>query len=236
MSLLLLFASAPVGPINGSLTKTEDDDVLAASATLVVNGSLASTEAGDAPSAAGALTITASAFPTEADDSSASTATLLVQGNLATAEGDDVPSAADLLDIVGTLAATEADDSITATAAIEIEADLGATEGDDTLDASAHMQVFIPRRGGIDPHEEFERRQIEWQEQLRRIIDRSFRIANGEIDPITFEPIPPPDYSPVVNELINQALSLDQARAEAFIAEQERLQEDEAIAVLLLAA
>lgn len=97
--------------------------------------------------------------------------------------------------------------------------------------AVAHRYAYDPR----DEHER-ERREQKWKDDLRKIIDQSWRIADGEIDPVTFEPIPPPDYSAVIDELKRQAFALDQARAGAFIAEQERLQSDEAIAVLLLAA
>lgn len=225
-----------VGPINGNLTRTEDDDVLAASGALSLTGSLGSTEIDDVATAAGALTVTASAFIAEAGDSGASTATVALAGALTVTEGADVPSASGTIDLVGSAAVIEQGDTLGALGALEIEASFSATEEDDTLSASALMPIWCPRRGGDDDWAKYERQQIEWHQQLRRIIDRSWRIANGEIDPVTFEPIQPPDYSVVIGELINQALALDQVRVKTFIAEQKRLQEEEAIAVLLLAA
>ncbi|QIG49561.1 hypothetical protein G5V57_18695 [Nordella sp. HKS 07] len=130
----------------------------------------------------------------------------------------------------------EQGDIIDASGAVGIAASLSIAEEEDTLSLSALMPTWYLRRGGDDAWVQYECRQREWEEQLRLIIDRSWRIANGEINPITFEPIPPPDHSAVVGELIHRALTLDQARTEAFIAEQERLQEEEAIAILLVAS
>lgn len=228
--------SAQVGPVNADLAVTEANDTLAALVTLDLLGALAATEADDVPSAASVLAITASTFGTEADDTLAADATLAIVGNVSLAEGDDAPSAAGALDIVATLAAVEQDDGIAASANLIVGASLAVTEEDDALSASALMPILYPRRGGDDEWAKYERRQREWDEQLRQIIDRSWRIANGEIDPVTFERIPPPDHSAVVGELINQALTIDQARAEAFMAAQERFQEEEAIAILLVAA
>jgi hypothetical protein len=223
-------------PVNADLNVTEGNDTLSATATLEIQASLAATEANDVPTAAGALTLTASAFIVEADDTATADATLLITASAMMTEADDVPSALGALDLIGLLFAIEQDDTLAADAPLSILAQTIIAEEGDTLDASALMPIWYARRSGIDPREEFERRRREWQEDLRRIVERSWQIANGEIDPVTFEPIPPPDYSAVINTLLDQALSLDRRRAEDFIAEQRRLQEDEAVAILLLAA
>lgn len=236
MSLLLLFHGSLAGPVNADLAVTEADDTLSASATIGIIANVATTETDDVASASGTVEIVVSAAITEANDTLSSSATLALAATLAIVERGDIPSVSGTVDIVGSFAATEEDDSLSVSANLIVSAFLAVTERDDTLSASALMPIWYPRRGGDDEWARYEQRQREWDEQLRQIIDRSWRIANGEIDPITFEPIPPPDYSPVIGELINQALTLDQARAEAFMAEQERRQEEEAISILLLAA
>jgi len=230
--------SAQIGPVNADFNVVEADDTLTATVTLDLFGNLSATEADDVPSAAGALSIAASAFITEADDTLAADTTLDIVASVALTEGNDVPSASGTVDIVAAFSAVEDDDSISASANLIVSAFLTITEEDDTLSASALMPIVYPRRGGIDEQEqeEFERRKRRWKDDLGRIVDRSWRIANGEIDPVTFQPIPPPDFSAVIDELKRQALALDQERAAAFVAQQEQMQEEEAIAVLLLAA
>lgn len=236
MSLLLLFNGGVIGPIEGEFTVSEANDTLSALVSVGIAAEAEATEAGDAASAAGTAALAGSTGSTETGDAGTATAALAIVAVMAAIEGDDVPSVYGALDIVSSLAATEQGDIIGAASAVDIFATLTVAEEDDTLFTSALMPIWYPRRGGDDEWARYERRQREWEEQLRRIIDRSWRIANGEIDPITFEPIPPPDYSAVTGELISQALTLDRARVEVFIAEQERLQEEEAISILLLAA
>lgn len=237
MSLLLLFhGSPPAGPVSGDLAITESSDVLSASSVLPLNGSLTPTEADDVGIASGTLTVAASVIVTEGDDACASGATVALVGGLAAAEGDDVPAAGGRVDIVASIAVSENSDALATQGAIGVKGELSAVEGDDALSASALMPIFYPRRGGGDLWAKYEQRQIEWGQQLSRIIDRSWRIAHGEIDPVTLLPVPPPDYSPVTGELINRARALDQTRVEAFIAEQKRQQEEDAISILLLVA
>lgn len=224
------------GPIEGTLSIVEADDTLVASVTLDLTGNLAATEVDDVATVVGALQVTGSVFATEDDDGFSATATLAIAGMVAATEGDDVPSASGTVDVVGTLVATESDDTLAASGLLGIEASLSVTEEDDTLTADALMPIWYPRRGGTEDQDHYEQRQIEWEQQLRRIIDRSWQIAHGEIDPVTLLPIPPPDYRAVIDELMRQAVALDQARVEAFIAEQEQMQEEEAISLLLLAA
>ena len=225
-----------VSAVNATLAVTEQDDTLSASATIDIQASLAATEASDVASALGKVDIAGSAAVTEANDTVAATTTLDIAASLAVTEADDVPSASGAVDIVGSVAASEANDTLLADATIGIVASVIVTEGDDTLDASALMPIWYPRRGGIDDRQEYERWLYEWQESLRRIVDRSWRIANGEIDPVTFEPIPPPDLESLAAAVTLVQQVCDQAAQDETLAEDARRQEEEAIAVLLLAA
>ena len=236
MSLLLLFAGGPVGPIEAVLSIIEANDGLIASCSLSLSGATGLVEGDDAATSAGVLASTASSFIAEDDDAAATTAVLAIVGMAAVTEGNDVASASGAAAIVGSIAVIEENDAFSVEGAIGIDAAFTATEEDDALSISALMPIWYPRRGGDDEWARYERRQIEWEQQLRQIIDRSWQIANGEIDPVTFEPIPPPDYDAVVDELVRQALAVDQDRVQVFIAEQERQREEEAIAVLLVAA
>ncbi len=236
MSLLLLFQGAEVGPVNADINLVEVDDTLAASTTLDLLGNATAIEADDVAAAAGAVTIAALAEVTEADDALASSTALAIVANFPITEADDIPSASGTVDIVGLVSIVEADDTLDGLGAIGIEASLSIAEGDDTLSADALTPIWYPRRGGDDDWARYEQHQIKWEQQLRRIIDRSWQIAHGEIDPVTFLPISPPDYSAVVGELTRQTAALDLARAESFIAEREKLQGEEATVVLLLAA
>lgn len=222
--------------LQGSLSKTEGDDTLSVLAGLEIQGSLAAIEGDDVPTAAGELAVTGSLLATEADDTLASNATLTVAANAAITEGHDVPSSSGTVDLIGSAFIAEGNDTLTGNGAIPLAANAAITEGDDTLDGLAQMPIVYPRRGGVDEREEYERRQRQWRESLRRIIDRAWAIAYGLIDPITLEPIPPPDHSRVIAALIDEARALDRSRAETFVAELRRAREEEAIALLLLAA
>ena len=236
MSLLLIFNGGVIGPVTADLAVTEANDALSAAAGLEISGTLGSTEADDIASVSGALAITGSGATTEADDGCATTATINIVATVDPGEGDDVLSSLAAVAVTALFAGVEADDTLSAGAGLALAAAFLVIEDDDTLASFTQMPVFYPRRGGIDEAAERERRLSQWRADLRRIIDRSFGIAGGEIDPITFEPIPPPDYSTVTATLVDAARSLDEARAETFMARQHQAEEDEAIAVLLLAA
>ena len=222
--------------IKGTLSATEANDTLGATGTLPIVGTVSITEVGDTLSTVGTVALKGTASITEANDTLAATATIAIKGTLSVTEANDTLAATGTLPITGILSITEQNDSAGGAGAVAIIGTLSATEADDTLAAASQMPIFYPRRGGWDERLEFERRQREWQENLRRIIDRSWRIANGEIDPITFEPIPPPDYSIINAVLAQQQQALDRQRIETFMAAEQRRQEDDAIAVLLLAA
>lgn len=228
--------SAQVGPVNADVNVVEVGDASTAFVRLDLFGDLTVIEADDIATAVGAVTITASEAIIEAGDTLAASAELAIVASLAITEGDEVTSATGTLDSVASLATIERSDDIAASANLIVSADLATIEDDDTLNVDALMPIWYPRRGGDDEWGRYERRQIEWERQLRRIINQSWQIVHGEIDPITFLPIQPPDYSAVIEELTGKVKALDKTRVEAFIAEQEELQKEEAISILLIAA
>lgn len=228
--------SAQVGPVNADVNVIEVDDASTAFDTLDLFGNLTVIEADDIATAAGTVNITASEAITEAGDTPAASAQLAIVVSLAITEGDDVISATGTLDIVASLATIERSDDIAASANLIVSADLATIEDDDTLNVDVLMPIWYARRGGDDEWARYERRQIEWERQLRQIINRSWQIVHGEIDPITFLPIQPLDYSAVIEELTGKVKALDKTRVEAFIVEQENLQKEEAISILLIAA
>lgn len=209
MSLLLLFAGGPIGPIQGDLTITEANDGVAASSSLSVSGSAGSMEMDDVATSASALVITAQVFVVEVDDTGVANAILLLTGSVPFTEGNDMPSAEGMAAIVGSADFIEDNDIVVAGGAVGVASVFAMVEGDDEFAASALMPIWHVRRGGADELALYEHQQREWQEQLRQIIDRSWRIAHGEIDPQTLLPILPPDYSVVIAEMINQALAIE---------------------------
>lgn len=84
---------------NASLTSTEDDDALSASAAVLVQSSLAVTEADDSLDASSAVTITASATVTEADDTDVAAESADISASLAVTESDDT-LLADVISVV----------------------------------------------------------------------------------------------------------------------------------------
>ncbi|WP_162918573.1 hypothetical protein [Taklimakanibacter deserti] len=241
--LLLLFAGATASASVGSLSVTEANDTSSATATLLIKGAASPTEAGDTLSSAAALLIKGTFAASEASDTPASAGVLPITGTLSLTEAGDTLSAqgAGQPLTTGSLDLAEADDGLSAAAALSITGTISVAEAGDTLAATAAVAdapapLVFAHVGGDDPRLIRERRQREWREELRRIIDRSFLVASGIIDPVTTQPIPSPDYSAVIDGLLAQALLVDRERREAFIAERERLQEEEAFAILLLAA
>ena len=236
MSLLLIFNGGVIGPVTADLVVAEANDALSAAVGLEISGALGLTEADDGASASGALAVTGAGTGTEVDDSGVATAALAITATVDLGEGNDALSALAAAAVAASFAGLEVDDALSAGTALALAATFLVTEDDETLASFTQMPVLYPRRGGIDAVTERERRLKEWRADLRRIIDRSFGIAQGEIDPITFEPIPPPDHSKIRATLANAARSLDKARAETFMSRQLLMEEDEAIALLLLAA
>ena len=240
MSLLLLFRSDPGGPLSGTVSVTEADDTVAAAAGLALGATASMAEAGDTVSALATLAIKGTLSASLANATLAATGTLALKGAASVTEAGDSVSSSAALAIRGTVGVAQADDIVAATGGTgAITGSLGAMLADVTASSSvalAQAPIVIAHGGGADDREEYERWLRNWQDDLRSTIDRAWKIANGEIDPLTLEPVPPADLASLTSalELIGQAR--DQAATDAFMAEEARLQEEEAIAMLLLAA
>lgn len=113
--------------INASLSITEANDTLAATATVLVSPSLAVTEANDTIAATATVSVSAALAATEANDSLSASVAILVQASLAISEAAD------------TLTATCNTLGVSA-----INAILFATEDDDRILASIHRNSYIP--------------------------------------------------------------------------------------------
>jgi hypothetical protein len=206
-----------------------------------ISGTLSATEANDALAATGTIALKAALSGTESNDAAAVTAALAIRATLSAAQADDTLSAAGALAIRADANTTLAGAAAAATGAAAIKANASIIEQEDEVAASgetgiAPAPIIIATRHGADDRKEFERRQKEWQEDLRRIVDRAWKVANGEIDPVTLEPMPPADLASLAGalELVHKAR--DQAALDEFMADEARLQEEEAVALLLLAA
>jgi hypothetical protein len=106
----------------------------------------------------------------------------------------------------------------------------------DAFQVEVVAPIVTVRRGGIDERQDIWRRELEWERDLKLVIDQAWAIAHGLMDPVTLEPIPPPDLEGLATalELIEQAR--DRAAADIVMEAEARRQEEEAIAILLLAA
>jgi hypothetical protein len=240
MSLLLLFRSDPAGPISGTVSVTEADDTVAAAAGLALGATASIAEAADTVSALATLAIKGTLSASLANATLAATAAPALTGAASvTAAGDSVSSSAALA-IKGTVGVIQTDDIVAATGGTgAIAGSLGATLADVTVSSSvvlAEAPIVIAHGGGRDDREDYERWLRNWQDDLRSTIDQAWKIANGEIDPLTLEPMPPADLAGLTSALELIEAARDQAAMDAFMAEETRLQEEEAIAMLLLAA
>ncbi|MGE0238400.1 MAG: hypothetical protein AB7F09_20010 [Parvibaculaceae bacterium] len=257
VSSMVGFAFA-AGGITGGVMATEADDTVSAAGKVALKGAASITEAADTLSANGALAIRGTLSAAEADHAIAATGALPIAGALAATldettvaaageadgrvgsvnviEQDDTVAATSVLPITGTLGAPEANDTVLATGVHVLRGEAGIVLADVAVAASADMPVFHPRRGGVDEREELRRRELQWEQDLRRIIDQAWAIAHGLIDPVTLEPVPPPDFDGLAGALALIQRARDQAQVETLIAEEARRQEEDAMAVLLLAA
>jgi hypothetical protein len=234
-----LAAGVPQG-LAGTLSITEADDTVASTGTVLIKGTLSATLAGATLAATGTVALKGTASITEAGDTVSAAGALALKATASIAEADDTISVAGILPIAGTLSATEADDTVSATGSTGgVTATLVAALADamvsSTGQAAPAPVVVAQRRGGGD-REEYERWFREWQDDLRCTIDQAWQIANGEIDPVTLEPISPADLESLAMALGRIRQARDQAALNEFIAEDARLEEEKAIAVLLLAA
>lgn len=104
--------------------------------------------------------------------------------------------------------------------------------------ALGHRYAYDPRR---DHHKDHQTRQQESQAELRKKIERAWALAHGlpdpyaEVIPEQPEAIPTPaDLSMLFEAMASAQAAIDQENIETFIAAQQQMAEDEAIAVLLL--
>lgn len=213
-----LLLNSAVGPISGALSTTESADSASAMGTLSVQGSVHRAEFDDIPQASGALAIRAFSGTSEAYETLLATSVLFIGGAV------DAVEMADMLAVVSVIA---------------IVATLSIPEADDTGSADTFMGgIPLPARpgGGEDSAWERYARERQWQADLRRIIEQAWRIAHGEIDSVTRDVKPPPDLRVILGVLSRRAEARVNEDLRSYVTRRQRCAEDDATAVLLLAA
>jgi hypothetical protein len=235
VSLLLLFNAGDV--VAGSAAIMEQADTASASGGIAIAAITGVSEAADGLIAGGMLKVAATSVQSEAADMPGGQARLLVQAFAPLAETNDELASACVVSLGGMGEIIEIGDVSAAAATTSIMGALAIVETDDELAAGTFLgSVPLPyRRGGDDDWKQHEWEK-HWQQDLRRIIDEAWRVANGEIDPVTRAELPQPDLSTVHDALSLLAERQATLHMRTVIAEQERRAEDEALALLLLAA
>ncbi len=235
MSLLLLYNSADV--IIGNAVVAEANDTANSSAKLGIIAQAGVTDVADILTASATPAIKATLSQAEAADALDGQARLPVQIHASLIEAADMPVSAGAIALAGSAAIAEADDASAGAGAVAITAGAALIELDDTVIAQTFMgRVPLPYRKGGDGDWKRHEREKRWRDDLRRIIDEAWRIAGGEIDPVTRAELPPSDLSRIRVVLSRKADRKDFERAMAIAAAREQHARDEAIAVLLLAA
>lgn len=109
-----------------------------------------------------------------------------------------------------------------------------------TITAAPPIQV-IGHRYAYDPRDEYDRRKRKDDEDRRKSLERAWALAHGlpdpyaEVIPEAIAPdLPPADLSALFEAMASAQAAIDRQNIEAFIAAQQQMAEDEAIAVLLL--
>lgn len=227
-----------VPTIHADLAIGEAGDALSATSAVLIAGRLSAAEAADTIAATGVLPLTGSLSQIEARDDPASAGILPLAAAAAPTEANDTSAAAGAIDLAASAAITESDDTLAAASSAPVRARLSITEDDDTVLSSFWPVLRFRPRGGPWPVHDGEpgwsRR--DWERDLRRIIDEAWRIANGEIDPVTRNELPPPDLSAVHDALAALADKRAGEHVSRVVADRERRAEEEAVALLLLAA
>ena len=194
-----------------------------ASAPAPVIAALALSEASDGLVAAGALAVKASASPIEAGDGLASAGALALAASVSVSENGDTCASQGSLAIKAAHSAVEEADLLSAASRLQ---------GEDL--ALAHAA----RRGGAwpDPHDGIARTRQERELDLRRAIDEAWERAYSESESAVRREPAAPDLASLCEALVRLAEArTEQCRASA-IANLQRSAEDDAVAVLLLAA
>ena len=260
MSLLLLFHGAFTG-VTGTAGIAETDDAVASAGAIVLKGSAGLTEASDALSATAAVALKGAAALVEAGDTLGAAGVLRIGGAAGIAETSDSIASIGALPILGaagvvaadvavlaagsaggnagTVAATEASDTLAAAARLALAGAVTVTLADAALSAAgqvAQLPLVVPRRGGAAEREAVERRDRDWERDLKRIIDEAWAMAHGLADPVTHKPLPKSDIGGLADALALAQEALDREQLDALLAETASLQEEEAVAMLLLAA
>ncbi|MGE0007790.1 MAG: hypothetical protein AB7S92_19690 [Parvibaculaceae bacterium] len=219
----------------GTAALTGIGDTVSAAATAALAGTAAMAEADHALAATGVLAIAGAAGMIEAGDAvSAAVAANGAVGALAAAAADQAVAAAGAVPVAGTLATTAAT-GLAAEGAVAIRGEALIALGDAAAAAPARMPVVYPRRGGIDEREELRRRELEWERDLRRIIEEAWAVAHGLVDPVTLAPVPPPDFDGLAGALASARQAVDRESLEALLADVARREEEEAMVILLAA-
>lgn len=240
MSLLLLYQGASTTKI-GTLSVTGANDTLSSTGTVAIKGTLSATEAADTISSGGTAALKGTLSVAVANDTIAATGAIALKSAGSITAANDTSSAAGAVALVGAAAIIEGSDALTGPAIVPVLAQLAATEDSDSVSSSFFPVLQIRPRGGpwpIPGDEPVWRRDL-WDRDLRRVIEEAWRIANGEIDPVTRverPPPPEPDYAAVHEALAARATAAERDQVDQIVAARERLLEDEAIAILLLAA
>lgn len=204
-----------------------------------VSGGVSSTEASDTPSVAGTLHIRSALTAAEASDTTSGDGALPIQGALAAGDATDLASSGGTLALSAILTTSESEDDLNVLGTLPIAGAISVAEADDTGSADTFMGgIPLPARpgGGEDSAWERYARERQWQADLRRIIEQAWRIAHGEIDSVTRDVKPPPDLRVILGVLSRRAEARVNEDLRSYVTKRQRCAEDDATAVLLLAA
>jgi hypothetical protein len=232
IALAIRLAAATGGA--GTAGMAETNDTIWARGVAARNGGASMAVAGNSPAARGALTLKAMTALVGTSNAAVASAILPVAGTLGAVEARDMVSSAGGTRATAALGATLADVSLAADGAAAIAGRSTIILADAKMSASAAKPAVILRRAGSDGSDEFERHQREWRQDLRRVIDDAFGIAGSLVDPDM--PGPPPDFAGLAGALHLRRQAMEQETVELLLAEEARRQEEDAMAILLLAA
>ena len=214
-------------------------------------------EAGDGIAAAGALAIRGLASIPGAVATLSATSRLAKKATASLPEAHDAASAKGGIALLGTARMTASAAALAAAAVLPVAGAVGVIAKAATLaavgasasfgraavtlqgvaiSAAADTPSVYRGRGGIDERTALHRRERQWERDLKRIIDEAWDIAHGLIDPVTRESVAPPDVVGLAASLNEVRRQDDRKRIGTLMADEARLREEDAIALLLLAA
>jgi hypothetical protein len=181
---------------------------------------------------------------TEARDGLVAVGVLAIKASASPIEAGDVLSSVGATPVAASAAISEDGDACASQCTLAIKAAQSAIEEADLLSASSRLQgedLALPpavRRGGPwpDPHDAIARVRRERELDLRHAIDEAWDRAHGESESLACGEPAPPDLDAVCDALVKLAEERTEERLATAIASRELSAEDEAVAVLLLAA